>query len=136
MIWPSPQRATLHIFGGTLELPHRQPQTMDAKLAPFAEAASAPPERPTVFHRGDLRIERIDRLGLEIGTQINSHYHVEDDDPLSAAAEVRKIQTMSRDEWQIRTEQELRLSSTADAFLLRATLRAFEGENEVRRRYE
>jgi predicted acyl esterase len=131
MIWPSPQRATLHIFGGTLELPHRQPQTMDAKLAPFAEAASAPPERPTVFHRGDLRIERIDRLGLEIGTQIKSHYHVEDDDPLSAAAEVRKIQTMSRDEWQIRTEQELRLSSTADAFLLRATLRAFEGENEV-----
>jgi hypothetical protein len=131
MVWPSPKAATLKIFGGALDLPLRPLQPTDAKLPSFAASESSAPEKPTIFNRGDLRIERIDRLGLEIGTQIKSHYHIEDDDPLTAVAEVRKIQTMSRDGWQIRTEQQLHLSSAADAFLLKANLRAFEGENEV-----
>ena len=131
MIWPAPERATLQVFGGMLDLPQRTTQIGETKLAPFSDADYAPPEKPTVFNRGDLRVERIDRLGLEFGTSIKSHYHIEDDEPLSAVAEVRKIQTMSREDWEIRTEQELHLSSTRDTFLLRAGLRAFEGGNEV-----
>jgi hypothetical protein len=81
-----------------------------------------------------MRIERIDRIGLELGTQWETQYHVEDDDPLSAVAELRNVQTMSRDEWQIRVETQMRMSATADAFLLQASLRAFAGANEVCRR--
>jgi uncharacterized protein len=38
---------------------------------------------------------------------------------------------MSRNEWQIRVETQMRLSSTGNAFRLQGSLRAFEGANEV-----
>ena len=63
-----------------------------------------------------------------------NEYHVEENDPLSAVAELRNTQTLSRNEWQIRVETQLRMSSTANAFLLQGSLRAFEGDNEVCRR--
>jgi uncharacterized protein len=134
MIWPSPAKATLTIFGGALDLPQRSPQATDATLMPFAEPESAPPEKPTIIRRGDVRIERIDRIGLELSTQVKSQYHVEENDPLSAVAELRHTQTMSRDAWQIRIETQMRLSSTDSAFLLQTGLRAWEGANEVCRR--
>jgi uncharacterized protein len=81
-----------------------------------------------------VRIERIDRIGLESGTQDKTDYHVEDNDPLSAVAELSHTQTLSRNEWQIRIETKMRLSSTGDTFLLQGSLRAWEGENEVCRR--
>jgi hypothetical protein len=134
MIWPAPKKATLTIFAGTLELPVRAPQSADARLAPFLEPESAPPEKPTVTRRGDVRIERIDRIGLELGTQGHSQFHVEEDDPLSAVVELRKNQTMSREGWEIRVETWMRLSSTRNAFLLQGGLIAWEGANEVCRR--
>jgi len=69
-----------------------------------------------------------------LGTQSTSRLHVEEDDPLSAVAELRRTWTMSREAWQIRTETQMRLSCTRDTFLLQASLRAWEGENEVCRR--
>ena len=44
MIWPPPEKATLLIFAGTLDLPLRAPQGADARLEPFPEPESAPPE--------------------------------------------------------------------------------------------
>jgi hypothetical protein len=134
MIWPSPETATLEIFGGTLDLPQRSRNVADARLSLFAEPESAPPEKPTVIRRDGVRVERIDRIGLELGTQGKSQYHVEENDPLSAVVELRRTQTLSRDAWQIRVETQLRLSSTANAFLLRGGLHAWEGANEVCRR--
>jgi len=134
MIWPSPELATLLISGGTLDLPVREPQATDALLPPLPGPASAPPEKPTVTRRGDLHIERIDRLGLELGTENKSQFHVEEDDPLSAVADLRRTWTMSRDAWQIRVETQMRLSCTRDVFLLRGSLRAWDGANEVCRR--
>jgi hypothetical protein len=134
MIWPSPEKAALLIFGGTLDLPQRPPRAIDAELSPFPEPESAPPEKPTIFRRDGVRIERIDRIGLELGTEGKSQYHIEDDDPLSAVAELRRTQTMSRDAWQIRVETQMRLSSTGNAFLLQGSLRAWEGANEICRR--
>ena len=104
MIWPSPETATLTIFAGDIDLPQRPQRPADASLRPMPEAESAPPEKPTIIRRGDHRIERIDRIGLEIGTQIKSQYHIEENDPLSAVAELWRSQTMSRDAWQIRVE--------------------------------
>ncbi len=131
MIWPSPETATLQIFAGTLDLPQRSPNAADERLTPFPEPETAPPEKPTISHRDGVRFERIDRIGLELGTQYKSEYHVEENDPLSAVAELRHTQTMSRDEWQIRVETQLRMSSTGNAFLLQGSLRALEGANEV-----
>jgi hypothetical protein len=121
----------VQIFAGTLDLPQRPPNAADASFAPFPEPETAPPEKPTIIHRDGVRIERIDRIGLELGTQWSSQYHVEENDPLSAAAELRNTQTLSRNEWQIRVETQLRMSSTRNTFLLQGSLRAFEGTNEV-----
>jgi len=38
---------------------------------------------------------------------------------------------MSRDAWQIRIKAQMRLSCTRNAFLLRGSLRAWEGASEV-----
>ena len=134
MIWPSPETATVQIFAGTLDLPRRPPNAADARLVPFPEPETATPEKPTILHRDGVRIERIDRIGLELGTQWNSQYHVEDNNPLGAVAELHNVQTMSRDAWQVRVETQMRLSTTGDTFLLQGSLRAFEGDNEVCRR--
>ena len=134
MIWPSPETATVKIFAGTLDLPQRPPNVADASLSPFLEPETAPPEKPTILHRDGVRIERIDRIGLELGTQWKSQYHVEENDPLSAVAELHNVQTVSRNEWQIRVETQMRLSCTGNAFQLQGSLRAWEGANEVCRR--
>src|SRR5215813_14547821 len=76
MIWPAPERATLLISGGTLELPVRAPRATDSLLKPLPGPESAPPEKPTIIRRSDLRIERIDRLGLELGTHDDSKLDV------------------------------------------------------------
>ena len=131
MIWPSPEKATLLILGGTLDLPVRPPQATDELLSPLPGPESAPPEKPTTIRHGDVRIERIDRIGLELGTQSKSQFHVEEDDPLSAVVELRQTETMSRYAWQIRIETQMRLSCTRDVFLLQGSLRAWEGANEV-----
>ena len=72
MIWPSPETATLQIFAGALDLPQRAPNAADAALSPFLEPETAQPEKPTILHRDGVRIERIDRIGLELGTQWKS----------------------------------------------------------------
>ena len=92
------------------------------------------PEKPTISHRDGVRVERIDRIGLESGIQYKTEYHIEENDPLSAVAELHQTQTLSRDAWQIRVETRMRMACTGDAFLLQGYLRAFEGANEVCRR--
>jgi uncharacterized protein len=134
MIWPSPETATVQIFAGTLDLPQRSSNVADAKLSPFPEPETASPEKPTIFRRDGVRIERIDRIGLESGAQDKTEYRVEENDPLSAVAELSHTQTLSRNEWEIRVETQMRLSSTGNAFLLQGSLRAWEGPNEVCRR--
>ena len=131
MIWPSPERATLLIFSGSIDLPVRPPQPADGHLLPLPGPEYAPPEEGTRLLRGNTCIERIERIGLELGTESKSLYHVEDDDPLSAVVELKRIQTMSRDAWQLRIETRMRLSCTHDDFLLQGSLRAWEGANEV-----
>ncbi len=134
MIWPSPEKATLLISGGTLDLPVRPPQPTDALLPPLPGPESAPPEKPTIIRQGDVRIERIDRIGLESGTENKSRFDIEEDDPLSAVNELRRTWTMSREAWQIRVDTQMQLSCTRDVFVLQGSLRAWEGANEVCRR--
>ena len=127
MIWPSPEKATLTIFAGTLDLPVRRSQAAEA-LPPLPGPETATPERPTVIRPGVVRIER---LGLEVATEGKFAFDITDNDPLSAVAETRRSETLSRQGWQVRIETQMRLSCTREAFLLRATLRAWEGTREV-----
>jgi autotransporter translocation and assembly factor TamB len=64
------------------------------------------------------------------GTQRKSRLHVEEDDPLSAVADLQRTWTMPRKTWQIRIETQMRLSCNRDVFLLQGNLRAREGANE------
>ncbi|HMK01543.1 MAG TPA: CocE/NonD family hydrolase [Reyranella sp.] len=128
MIWPAPEVATLTIFGGTLDLPVRPTQAADAALPPLPSPETATPERPTVIRPG---LMRIDRLGLELSTEGKFAFDITDDDPLSATAEMQRTETIQRDAWQVRIETRMRLSCTRDAFLLQASLRAWEGASEV-----
>ncbi|MEA2804936.1 MAG: uncharacterized protein QOE49_5031, partial [Rhodospirillaceae bacterium] len=127
MIWPAPETATLTVFGGTLDLPARPVHPEDS-LPPLLGPETATPERPTVMRPG---LVRIDRIGLELGSEGKFAVDIKDDDPLSASIEMQRSQTIQRDDWQVRIETRMRLSCTRDAFLLRASLRAWEGVREV-----
>jgi hypothetical protein len=127
MVWPAPEKATLTVLGGTLDLPVRPPRDIDA-LPLLPDPETAPPEQSTVIRPG---VVRIDSIGLELGAERKSRFHIEKDDPLSAFAELWRADTIARDAWRIRIETLIRLSCTKDAFRLRATLRAQEGTKDV-----
>jgi len=120
MIWPAPQDATVTILGGALDLPARPARPEDASLPPLPAAETATPAGDTV--------------GFELGGDGAYSLDVKDDDPTSAVAEMRRIQTKRRGDWQVRFETSMRMSCTHEAFRLRASLRAYEGEEEVCRR--
>jgi hypothetical protein len=131
MIWPSPERATVTVFGGFVEFPVRTPAAADALLPPLSGPETAPPEPTTEVREG---VVRIDRLGLEVSSESHFNSNINDDDPLSAVVKMRQSQVISRGAWRIRIETEMEMSCDHDAFLLQATMRAFEGDMEVCRR--
>jgi len=128
IMWPAPEIATVTVFGGTLDLPVRPPNPADARLSSLPEPETAAPEPTTVLRP---RVVRIDRIGLELGTEGSFAFQIEEDDPLTAVAEMRQMQTISRGEWRTRIETQIRLSCTRAAFVLRATLRAWDGDVEI-----
>jgi hypothetical protein len=127
MVWPPPENATVTVLAGALDLPLG---AFD-DAPPLPEAQTAPPESTTVIRPGVVRIER---LGLELGTERDIQFGIEGGDPLTAFAETRVTQTLARDEWRVRIETHIRMSCTYDAFLLQAALRAWEGDDEICRR--
>jgi hypothetical protein len=131
MIWPAPDSPTVTVFGGTVDLPIRPPKMSDALLRALPDPETAPPERTTQVQPG---VVRIDRLGLELGSEGDFRAHIEPDDPLSAIVEMRQSQTVARDNWRTRFETTTRISCTRDAFNLHATMCAWEGDTEVCRR--
>jgi putative CocE/NonD family hydrolase len=128
MMWPSRETATLTVFGGTLELPVRPQGAADSRLASLPEPRTAPPEPLSAVRPG---VVRIDRIGLELGSEGSFQCHVEPDDPLSAVAEMRLTQTVARNPWRTRFETRMRLSCTYDVFVLRAEVRAWDGDAEI-----
>jgi hypothetical protein len=127
MIWPSPEHATVTLFGGAIDLPIRSP-VADVLLPSLPSPETAPPEPTTVVRPG---VVRIDRIGLVLGSESSFNSHIEPDDPLSAVFEMGQSQTVSRDSWRTRFETLTRLSCTRDTFVLHATMRAWAGDVEV-----
>jgi putative CocE/NonD family hydrolase len=129
MIWPAPEKATVTIHSGSLDLPLRMP--VAETLQPLPSTETAPPERARQVRPGTTRIDRLD---LEQTTQGKYAFDLKDDDPLSAEAHMTRTQTTSRDAWQVTIETQMHWSCTRDAFILNASLRAWEGGTEVAHR--
>jgi hypothetical protein len=105
------------ILGGTLDLPARLPRPEDASLPTLPSAETAPPANDT--------------LGFEVATDGKYHLDIKDDDPTSAIAEMRRVESRRRGDWQVRFEASMRLTCAGDAFRLQASLSAREGDKEV-----
>jgi hypothetical protein len=131
MIWPPPEKATVTVFDGKLELPVRTPIAADALLPPLPGPETAAPEPTTDLRPG---LVRIDRLGLELGSEGSFDARIGENDPPSAVVEMHQSQTLTRGTWRIRIETHTRMSCTHDAFLLKASMQAFENDVEVCRR--
>ena len=128
MIWPSPEKATVTVFSGDLELPVRAPAAADVLLSPLPGPETAPPEPTTKVREG---VVQIDGLGLELSTEGSFNYYIDDDDPLVPASRNAPVAgDLAQARWRIRIETEMKMSCNHDA-LMQATMRAFEGDIEV-----
>lgn len=158
--WPAPAAGSLRVTAGTgvLLLPVRDgPQRAqhDARLAPFGEAEGAPPAalvevRPrstdrsqdhTIEHLGEGRIDLVrsrDRgawhvldTDVQYDTRGELRFSIQAHDPLSAQQHVALTSTLARAGWQVRTDVTTRLTATAHGFHVDASLRAWEGDEQV-----
>ena len=151
MIWPTPDAAAVTLFAGNsvLSLPEREPRPEDAHLTPMPPPETAPPAARTVLHEGSSQRESDStsvpastfiaawmnpawcgstRSGSSSGNHGHSEFRIRDDDPLTARAELHRSQTVARGDWRVRTELTTQLSATQEAFRVRVTLAAYEGD--------
>ena len=150
--WPSAQTPTLTVFAGTgrLELPVREPRPDDDALARFdpPEAAEPPahdlvraPKRGRLAEstgdvlrvvnqrdRGEFRLTDIDWTHIGNGEDVHTMRAC---DPLSAQTVCRRVVRLARGDFDVRVESHVTLTSSADAFELRAGFEAYEGETRV-----
>jgi hypothetical protein len=152
--WPSPEAATVIVStaGSRLLLPVRRPRDDDARLLPFPDAESAPPETRTVLRPGgfertfaydvasdamtytsiaDSGVQRIDAIGLELEEVARKVYRIGRDDPLSADNFIHWTTRRARGDWEVRVETRTRMRATRADFLIEAELDAYEAERRV-----
>ena len=151
IVWPSPGSNKLSIICevSALELPVRTPQAIDEKLKPFKPPESASPLEQTELESGlntwtvttdvmagtvalqrinDDGWRRIEGIGLELGLRTTHTYTIKPDDPLSARLETHYVRRYRRGDWAVTSVTTVELTSSADSFLLKATLDAREGD--------
>lgn len=150
MIWPSPEPATLELSAATLKLPLRPPATADEVSFPEPEGATpwaTETIRPTNSERHIDRNEKTGVVtlavtddfgevrdlehGLVHGSMVRETWAIQPDDPLSATGSTHWTQTLSRNEWSVRTETFAEMRSDAQDFILNARIEAYEGEKLV-----
>jgi predicted acyl esterase len=146
-IWPSPQAARLTLSLATLSLPVR-PSAAGDEIAFQPPEAAAPwaieTVRPgkserriaideetgtvtvTVFN--DFGAQRDLAHGLVNGSLTTETWTIHPDDPLAARGEIAWTQTLSREEWSVRTETMATMRSDAENFFLTGRIEAYEGE--------
>ena len=88
-----------------------------------------PPTAAEMIADYDSGMERFDAIGIAAGMQISERFSITGDDPLSAKASLAWTIKRERDDWRVRVEAKIELRCTADAFLVRQSLAAFEGDD-------
>jgi putative CocE/NonD family hydrolase len=154
LIWPSPEPVTLVLTTArsALHLPVRPrtkrgdtpPRFQAAETAPaFSRTALTPGGRNRTIHtdlgKRETIVEIVDSSGrnryddidLIAEARSTERYSVIDDDPLSTTAEVTWTWEFERKGWRVRTESWTHVSCTKRAFIVRAELKAYEGDNKV-----
>ncbi|MEQ8968699.1 MAG: CocE/NonD family hydrolase [Azospirillaceae bacterium] len=154
LAWPSPEpaRLTVHTGASRLVLPERPPRAEDASLRPFGPPRAADPPPTTLLappvrdwtvkqSLGSNRVAlevvnddpryRLDEHGLEIGRETRETYSYYNNDYASLRGFVEQRRTFRRGDWDVQTVTRTVLTSTPEAFLIRATLDAYEGDARV-----
>lgn len=155
MVWPAPEavRMTLHTKGSVLQLPLREARPEDDALRTFGAARTCPlPERDELepperfFHVLDSASDnttevrlaegggryRLHDNGLTVHEQIYETFSVDKHDITTANARVECNLGMSRGDWQVRSHVETELSTDHDAFVIRARMRVWEGDDPIK----
>ncbi len=127
MLWPAPQRATLTVRGGRLDLPAR-PAGAAGDLPMLPPPETPPPDGFTKPRPGTNQLAEI---GLETTTRSDFRFDLDKDDPLSASARMQRSDTVAREGWKVRIDSALAMRCTREHFRLTASIRAWEGEVEV-----
>ncbi|HHZ09821.1 MAG TPA: CocE/NonD family hydrolase [Rhizobiales bacterium] len=147
MIWPSPEPVRLALSAATLLLPVRPTAGGDEWTFPPPEGA-APWRIETLRRAACRRTAERDQAtgvvtlriaddfgevrdlehGLVHGSAVNETWTIAPDDPLSASVEIAWTQTFSRGDWSVRTETTTSMKADREAFFLRGSIRAYEGE--------
>ncbi|MGR3480920.1 CocE/NonD family hydrolase [Salipiger marinus] len=154
MIWPSPERVTLVLTGGALDLPcHPGGGSEDQITFPEAEAAE-PLALEVLRPEAHVRSTAIDRQsglvtlvieddfgeardpghGLISGSVLRERWQIHPDDPGSARAETHWTQVVARDGLRLRTEAHTALWSDAGHFHLSGRLEAWENDRLIHAR--
>ncbi len=153
LIWPSPERAELHLTDGEITLPVRP--TKGADEWTFAPANSDPERQVTTLRAAtnsrrvetdmntglvhlliedDFGLEQDGDHGLITGGSARESWTVHPDDPLSARGVCEWVQEMTRDDIQIRTQTSCEMWSDRTDFHLRASIMANEGDKLIHSR--
>jgi uncharacterized protein len=150
LVWPSPEKVTLTLHDGLLDLPIRPCGAGDEATFPEPEGA-APWQIETLRQSSNRReIERDEETGtvslnivddfgevrdkdhgLLNGGVARETWTIDPADPLSAYGETHWTQTLSRPGWSVRTETFTKMQSDAQNFHLSGRIEAYEGETLV-----
>lgn len=75
--------------------------------------------------------QRIERIGLDVLTTGSSSYSITDEGPLTAGADVQRVDTVARGEWRFRIETQLCVSCDLSSFNVQARLCAWHGDAQI-----
>ena len=150
-LWPSPERTTLSIESGELELPiHSGDVSADEWRFDEAEGAETVPRRelrPPSYEKtltedwvsGEITLTLTDDSGLFedgdhgliTGAVVREKWVIRPDDPLSARGECHHSQELARGDWSVRTETFSAMRSDRENLYLNARIEAWEGDERV-----
>ena len=141
-IWPSPEKARIKVFSGSLKLP----RDVDEKLGKykffegpvFGKPWDCSVKRSSISSRNeyvdDFSGSRVIELkndsgkvvdndhGLETDSSAVERWKIKDGDPLSAEIETDWFQSMRRENWYITTEAKLTVKCNKNFFFINASI--------------
>lgn len=150
LVWPSPEEVTLTLHEGAIDLPVRPSGAGDEWT--FAEPEAATPWRIETLREssnsrtverdeatGSVSLRIVDDFGetrdadhgLVIGEIARELWTIDPKNPLSAHGETHWTQTLSRNDWAIRTEAFTAMRSDRQNFHLTGRIEAYEGEKLI-----
>ncbi|WP_353644656.1 CocE/NonD family hydrolase [Mesorhizobium sp. WSM2239] len=150
LVWPSPEKVTLTVHEGVLELPVR-PSGAGNEVSFEEPEAAAPWQTETLRQSSNSRIverdpatgkvslnivddfgeKRDNDHGLVTGGIARETWTIDPDDPLSAHGQTHWTESLSRNEWSVRTETFTSMRSDAENFHLTGRIEAYEGAKLV-----